>query len=390
MKTETNEEFLIARGAPFFNLLCRIGLVNDQELNAGRRSIFFVFLAAVVPVGLATLTVGFHEGLAFLTNFEFLARFVLFIVICFYMEKPLEFGLKEYLKLFDRAELLDQVQRKIGASYVARALTLRDLAVAEVICLACAAGLSFAAFKVRSTDEEGAKWIMQIIDGQSQITAVGFWVFAVSSTIFWFLFLRWIWRIVVWSMLIRWISKLEMRLVATHPDQVGGIGFVGIYPNYFAPFVFGISSIVASTVFRQITAGTIDAATYGTMLTVWLGIVLAGFMVPLLFFKAPISRLKAETLMESNLFETRQQRAAERKFFERNLVGPQDKVSAEDDKLPDPANFRKGASTIKLTPFSIKNLLPLSIAALAPLLIAGSSVLPMEDLLKIAKRLLFF
>ena len=141
MKTENNEEFQIAHGAPFFNLLCRIGLVNDQELNAGRRSILFVFLAAVVPVGLAFLTSGYQGGVAILTSFEFLARFVLFIVICFYMEKLLEVGLKEYLKQFDHAELLDQVQLKIGAASVARALALRNLAVAEAICLAIAASL---------------------------------------------------------------------------------------------------------------------------------------------------------------------------------------------------------------------------------------------------------
>ena len=390
MKTETNEEFQIATGAPFIKLQSWLGLVQEQKFNAGRRSILFIVLAAVMPVVLATATIGFKGGLAILTNFEFLTRFVLFIAICFFMEKTLEGKLKEFLKLFDRGELLDQTQRNIGAGYVARAIAWRDNAFAEVVCLGLAAALSFSGFNVRSSDEAGAEWIIQIIDGQSQVTVVGFWVFAVSSTIFWFLFLRWLWRITVWSMLIHWISKLEMRLVATHPDQLGGIGFVGTYPNYFAPFVFGMSSVVAATVYRQISAGAVDVATFGTFMTVWLAIVLALFNLPLLSYSAPISRLKEATLMEANLFETRLQRAAERNFFDRNLVGPQDEAISDDERLPDPSTYRKGANSIKLTPISFKNLLPISVAALTPLLLAGASVLPIEDLLKIAKRLLFF
>jgi hypothetical protein len=41
--------------------------------------------------------------------------------------------------------------------------------------------------------------------------------------LFWFLLLRWLWRHAVWGLLLRDLARLELRLVATHPDGAGGL-----------------------------------------------------------------------------------------------------------------------------------------------------------------------
>ena len=53
------------------------------------------------------------------------------------------------------------------------------------------------------------------------------WYVGVSVPAFLFLGLRWFWRGFVWSRFLARLSRLDLRLVATHQDGAGGIAFVG-------------------------------------------------------------------------------------------------------------------------------------------------------------------
>jgi hypothetical protein len=385
MKTENGEEFLIGRGAPFFELQRQIGLVREKSLNSGRRALVFVFATAVVPVVLALLTGGAAAAQSILTEPAFLVRFVLFVAICFLMEGSLETRLQDFLKRFDQSELLDDAQRRKGALAVAHALKLRNLATADAVCLVLAIIVAIAALRIRLV-EGGVHWVMDEVDGQRSLSPAGWWITTVSSTIFWFLIFRWLWRMSIWAILLHWISRLDMRLVAAHPDRLGGIGFIATYPNAFAPLVFALSSVPAAAVFEKLSEQTLDIATYGTLMTAWLAVVLAVFLLPLLSFRHPLERLKQTTLKEADILSTRFQRASERKIFNQNLFGPPDE--AVDGEVPDPSGVRKAASSLSTVPFSRHAVLPLSVAALAPLLIAGATQLPFKELLKTAKGLL--
>jgi len=265
MQTENGEEFLIGRGAPFFELQRQIGLVRAESLNSGRRAFLFVVLTAVVPVVLALLTGGTAGALSILREPSFLARFVLFVAICFLMEGSLETRLKNFLERFDLSGLLDDAQRKKGALAVARALSLRNLATADVVCLALAIIVSIATLRIRLAAGTGG-WIMEEVSGTHVLSTAGWWITTVSNTIFWFLVFRWLWRILIWAILLTWISRLDMRLVATHPDRFGGLGFIATYPNAFAPLIFAMSSVPAAAAFKKLNDQTMDVATFGTLM----------------------------------------------------------------------------------------------------------------------------
>ena len=55
----------------------------------------------------------------------------------------------------------------------------------------------------------------------------GWWHVVVSLPLLIILFLGWIWRLVSWTRLLWLISRLRLRLVASHPDHAAGLGFVG-------------------------------------------------------------------------------------------------------------------------------------------------------------------
>ena len=60
------------------------------------------------------------------------------------------------------------------------------------------------------------------------LTAAGWWYALVSLPMFRFLLWRWLWRVFIWAALLWQTSKIQLRLLPTHPDQAGGLGTLGV------------------------------------------------------------------------------------------------------------------------------------------------------------------
>lgn len=55
----------------------------------------------------------------------------------------------------------------------------------------------------------------------------GWWHLLVSLPLLLTLFFGWIWRLILWTRLLALIARLDLRLIATHPDGAAGLGFLG-------------------------------------------------------------------------------------------------------------------------------------------------------------------
>jgi hypothetical protein len=104
---------------------------------------------------------------------------------------------------------------------------------------------------------------VQISPEGNALTAAAWWCLIVSSPLFGFLLLRWLWRYLVWAMLLRELAVLDLRLVATHPDGHGGLAFIGKSPNAYATFVFAVSCVLGAAITHQLLHGDLAPATAG-------------------------------------------------------------------------------------------------------------------------------
>jgi hypothetical protein len=222
------------------------------------------------------------------------------------------------------------------------------------------------------------------------LTLAGWWCLLVSNPLFWFLLLRWLWRLFVWSKLLRDLAALDLRLVATHPDGHGGLAFIGQYPNAYATFVFAVSCVLGAALAQELMAGAVAPATYGSVMGAWLLIVLMLFFWPLRAFRKPLAELRERTLLACSAQATRYHRAAERELLGNNISGSADTESVAASEIPDPSKVFATVQKLSVSLFDRKAVLPLSAAALLPLVAAGATQLPAKELLKIVKRLLLF
>lgn len=135
MKSHSGEDFLIGRGAPFFDLQRQMRLLSRRQLNSGRRAVLCISLTAVAPLVLGLLFGGAQGVQRMLFSPEFMTRFVLFVAICFLMERSVEVRLQGFLRRFEDSGLLDENERAHGASAVSRAIALRNSWLAEAVCV---------------------------------------------------------------------------------------------------------------------------------------------------------------------------------------------------------------------------------------------------------------
>lgn len=228
---------------------------------------------------------------------------------------------------------------------------------------------------------EGAIWIAAPLPASSEVsfTLAGLWAAIVSNTLHWFLVFRWFKSIIIWSLLLRRISRLDLRLSATHPDGCGGLAFVGLYPNVFAVHIFAVSCGLGATIWWLLANGEYSNVHYGVVMGGWLVIVFGLFLVPLAAFK------KRELAAASSL-ATDHGRAAERLILGENLSAPSD--PSEPIDVPDPSKLHAAARKLSTLPFARETLLPIGAAALLPLVVAGAAQWPVNEIWDIARKLL--
>ncbi|WP_052182582.1 hypothetical protein [Rhizobium sp. YS-1r] len=377
---ETSFEFLAFRGGPFYDLQKRFALLEDHALRAGPRALIFTALAWLVP-----LVLSITDPRSYLADPGVWAKFLIAVGAFLLAEQQVECGLRMKLGQFVRAPLIAPHSLPAAGDAVAMALRRRDSALAEAVCLGFGIMLSVVAFTGISP---AASWAVDPAPDGPRITPAGWWALFVSLPLFGFLFLRGLWRHLVWALLLRKIATLDLRLVATHPDGNGGLAFLADYPNAYMLSVLGASSAVAAAVAKHLAHETISMTTFTSITGGWLAIVLALFVLPLAAFSSPLVRLKESGVLVCGAQATRFQRATERKALGANVVADSPEERDEKEETSDVSKqfdaFRK-LSGVLVNRFAV---LPVAAAALLPFAIAGAMKLPFKEVFSVLKKLL--
>lgn len=383
-------DFLISRGGPFYELQERLGLLREKALRAPRRAAIFVAVAWGGPL-LLTLFAGTAYGPwdshPYLLSPDAWARFVIAIGLFLLMDRTVEERLRTQLGQFAAAPLLAPSAVPKAAQAVVKGLQRLQSGTAEAVCLVLAYAITFANF-ILLLDDGRSSWMIAAGPDGGSLTLAGWWCALISSPLFWFLLLRWLWRHAVWALLLRDLAKLELRLVVTHPDRNAGLGFLGQYPNAFVTFVLALSAVVGAALARAFLEGSVSPTTLGQIMSIWLAIMLALFAIPLMAFSGPLKRLKQETLLATSAAATRRERALERSLLGRNMMAGDDADKTALEDLPDANKTFEAAKKLSTSLFSRSSLIPVCAAALVPLVLAGATQLPFRELLKMAKGLL--
>lgn len=384
-------DYLASRGAPFYELQLRAGLLRRDSLCVGRRAVIAVAICWAVPLLLSAIdgrAVGHSAQDSFLLDPVAWARFFVAIGAFILAEQMTETSHLQTLRQFERAPVIAPTSFEDAVKAVVIACRRRDSRLAEALCLMLA--LVISCFSYRNlTGTYGSSWAIESMsDGSSRLTLGAWWCLLISGPIFWFLFLRSLWRASVWSALLRRLARLELRLVSTHPDGNGGLGFVGQVPNAYTLFVLGVSCVVSAALAKHGLQQELTATTITAVLGGWLVVVFGLLSFPLTAFSKPLAHLKMETLAATGAQATQFHRASERKTLGRNIAVPdQAEVEAQGD-IADPSKQYDTTRKLSLWLFNRSALVPVAAAALLPIAAAAATQLPYKELMGIVRKLL--
>jgi hypothetical protein len=161
-------------------------------------------------------------------------------------------------------------------------------------------------------------WHTQLFGHQRHLTWAGGWAMLVALPVYNYWWLRIAWKVAIWTRYLWRMSRLHLQLVASHPDEMGGIGFVGEVQAKFAIviFAYGISSVAAVVAYKVKIEGAslLVPPVWGTTLGFILGAP-AAFLWPLFMFTKQLFRTKRKMVALYREQATRHARAFEAKWI---------------------------------------------------------------------------
>jgi hypothetical protein len=205
----------------------------------------------------------------------------------------------------------------------------------------------------------------------------------VSLPIFQFLLLRWYFRVFIWIRFLWQVSRIELSLVPTHPDQLGGLGFLANTVFAFSVLLVAHGAMLAAQIANRIFFAGAALPDFKEEIFVTLVFLLCLVFGPLLVFTPQLSRAKRRGLLEYGTLADRYVREFDGKWLRGGAQASEPLMgSADIQSLADMGNSFTVVRTMRLAPISRDAVLELAACVLVPILPLLLTVMPVEQLLK--------
>jgi hypothetical protein len=266
---------------------------------------------------------------------------------------------------------------------VASALRLRNSMLAEVLLIAFVYLVGVLLIWRQYFVLDTATWYAVPTGAGLQLSLTGVWYGYVSLPIFQFLFIRWYFRMFIWARFLWQVSRLDLRLVPTHPDRVGGLGFLANMVYAFIPLAVAHGAMVAGPLANRILYLGATLPEFKIEIAVLVVFLLGVVLGPLLVFAPQLAQAKRTGNREYGTLAERYVREFDAKWLRGGAPAEEALVGSGDiQSLADLSNSFEVVRTMRITPVTTEALLRLVAATLAPLVPLALTMMSLEELLK--------
>ncbi len=375
-------------GGPAYRLMQRIGLIQGAGPSLGRRVVGFL-LITWVPLLIFSLIEGRALGPtpreSLLLDFATYARFFLAVPLLFMAEVVTGPRLRSAGLHFVRGNFVRPEDLPAVEAAIVRASRRREALLPELVMVGIALfGAWSFTLETWSGGTATATWRSAVRTGGIGLSLAGFWYQCVAVPILQFFMYRWFWRLFIWTSFLRDMARLNLNLVATHPDRAGGLGFLGGAHVTLAIFAFAFSCVLSGHVAFQVYFEAVPIETFKTLFVVYLILMELICLGPLLIFAPLLARTRRAGLGQYSILADTYNRAFEQKWVaseappDEPLLG-----SADIQSLADLGNSFGVIREMRIFPFSQQQILQIAVIASLPGLPLIFLVMPVGELLKL-------
>lgn len=385
--SDATRDFSLAAGGPLYQLLCRLRLVEPRFDRVGWRIAVITSIAWLPLLLLTILSGGVMRGIdiPFLRDFDAQARLLVALPLLIGAEVTIHRGMRQLILQFVDRQIIKAEALPRFEACIASALRLRNSVVVEIgLLLFIASGEVFWTRNVLSIPAN--TWYASIVGGISRPTPAGYWFVFVSLPIVQFLWLRWWFRLFIWTRLLWQISRLELNLVPTHPDGSCGLGFLGQIVFTLAPFLVAHSVMLSGFMANRIIHAGAKLPDYRFEIVVLALLLFLVALGPLFIFTPRLIQLRRAAVYSYGSLASEYVNQFDRKWIHGQHSPDEPLIGSSDiQSLADLGNSFNIVQHIVPFPFGKESLIFLACIIVAPLL---PLLLTMFSAQELAERLL--
>jgi hypothetical protein len=377
---------------PYARLQAALRLTRPGAPRSARRAI-----AAAAVAWVPLLVLAAAQGLAlranpresFLLDISAYARYLLALPLLVVAESICLPRLALIAQHFATAGLIPGAERARYDALISSSRRLLGHRGAEIVLVVAAYAATIGLGGVWYPPTEST-WVAPLGDGIRGLSWAGWWRALVSQPLFLVCTGAWVWRTVVWARFLWGISRLQLRLVPSHPDLSGGLHFVSVSLRAFSvvALAFGVAS--SGSVGAAILISGRRPMEFAPAAAGFLVLVLLLFAGPLLVLGRPLLRTRTRGIFDYGELASALGRRFEAKWLRTGTEVDPECLSAPDfSATTDLYSVAANVRAMRLLPFDVKALIPLVVATLLPFLPLVFTVLPVDQVLKLVAKLVF-
>jgi hypothetical protein len=386
-------EFSLVLGGPLFQLLRRAHLADDALMMVRQRVIVIAQLAWLPLLVLSAMEgklLGGGVSVPFLLDAEVHIRFLVAMPLLIVAELVVHRRMRPLVQQFLERNLIPGNAVTRFEAAIASAFRLRNSVLAEVLLIAFVYGVGILIVWRQYLALDTATWYATPAVGGSRASLAGIWYGYVSLPIFQFLLVRWYFRLFVWTRFLWQVSRIELSLVPTHPDRVGGLGFLSNTVYAFATLAVAHGALLAGHLANRIFFAGAALTEFKAEIAVVVAFLLCAILGPLLVFTPQLAQAKRKGLREYGALAERYVRGFDAKWLRGGAPADEAFVgSADIQSLADLGNSYELVRTMRLAPITKEAILRVAAAALVPMVPLLLTMMPLEALLKVLLGVVF-
>lgn len=378
------QDFSLVLGGPLFQLLRRSHLAGDA-LELLRQRILLIPLLAWLPLLVLSLiegeALGGRAAVPFLLDIEVHVRFLVALPLLIVAELVVHQRMRFVVRQFLERNLIPQNALPRFENAIASAFRMRNSVLAEVLLIAfvyvVGILLIWRHYVALSTDT----WYAVPTAEGLKLSITGAWYGYVSLPIYQFLLVRWYYRIFIWSHFLWQVSRIELIIVPTHPDRVGGLGFLANTVYAFMPLAVAHGAMLAGPIANRIFYLGATLPEWKVEIGVLVVFLVCLVLAPLLVFAPQLAQAKRTGNREYGTLAERYVREFDAKWLRGGAAAGEPLVgSADIQSLADLANSFEVVRTMHIAPITRDAFIRLVAATLAPIVPLALTMMPFEEL----------
>lgn len=390
--SESPKDFSLVLGGPLYQLL-RKSRLSDNGLNLLKRRLIVIPMLVWLPLLFLSIIQGNAWSgveVPFIKDIELHIRFLAVMPMLIGAELIVHQRMRRLISNFLDRQLIPEADMARFRGAIESAFKLRNSVMSEVLMIVFVYAFGILVVWKSYVGLNIDTWYAGIVDGHRDLNLAGYWLVLVSLPFFQFLVLRWYFRIFIWMRFLWQVSRIKLNLIPTHPDRIGGLGFLTNITYAFSMLAMAHGTLLTALIANRIFftgARFMDFRYDIVLLLLYMFIIL---VLPLFVFSPQLAACKRKGLSEYGELAQRYVLAYDRKWLRGGASKQEEFIGSGDiQSLADLGNGFEVITNMRFLPVNKQTLMQLAGWTLLPILPLLLTTVPLDDLLKRLFSLVF-